>query len=129
MKLNQFSNLAQPRIAVFKELHDKYNGVIVDGPQWITDPLDSAKELLRTVIQDDRGLYWAFMARTQMPDAIYDAVVAAGVDEIEVGGQPRNRVGRNTWQHQGLRRHVHPTGADQGHVLNDRHQEIVAWPR
>ena len=86
MKLNQFSNLAQPRIAVFKELHDKYNGVIVDGPQWITDPLDSAKELLRTVIQDDRGLYWAFMARTQMPDAIYDAVVAAGVDEIEVGG-------------------------------------------
>ncbi len=41
--------------------------------------------MLKIVGQDDRNVYWQLNARSQMPDAIFDAIIDAG--EIVVGGR------------------------------------------
>ena len=87
MKLNRFNNLSRPRIATFENPGDCHSGTIVEDPNWIPDPLDTSRECLKVLVQDDFGVYWQFHARTQMPDAIHDAVVAAGQDELAVGGR------------------------------------------
>jgi hypothetical protein len=87
MKRNQFSNLDRPRFATFNEIGDHIEGVIVNEPQWIEDPLNSERQMLKIVLQSDSGVYWQLNARTQMPTAIDDALEAAEVDEIVAGGR------------------------------------------
>lgn len=87
MKLESFSNANRPRIATFGELGDRYTLTIVEDPEWVTDPLNSDRQVLRVVGQDDHGIYWQINARTQMPDAIFDAAIAADVEEIVTGGR------------------------------------------
>lgn len=81
------SSLDRPRFCKFDQLGDKYSGTIVLDPQWVADPLDPSREVWKIVFHDDRGVYLQLNARTQMPNAIEDAVFAAGTDEIEVGGE------------------------------------------
>jgi hypothetical protein len=87
MKRNQFSNLDRPRFVTFAEIGDRVEGTIVDEPQWVTDPLNSSRQMLKVILQDDAGVYWQLNARTQMPTAIDDALADAGVDEIIAGGR------------------------------------------
>lgn len=80
-------SLERPRFCKFDALGDRYSGTIVVDPQWVSDPLDASREVWKIVFQDDRGVYWQLNARTQMPNAIEDAVITAGTDEIEIGGE------------------------------------------
>jgi hypothetical protein len=87
MKIDQFSNASRPRIARYNELSDRYTLTIVEEPEWIDDPLNSDRQMLKIVGQDGHGVYRQFNARSQMPDAIFDALVDAGVEEIVIGGR------------------------------------------
>ena len=87
MELAQFSNLYRPQFAKFDDLGDKYSGTVVLEPEWVTDPLDSDRQMLKIVVQDDRGVYWQINGRTLLPDAIFDALVAADAGELEVGAR------------------------------------------
>ena len=87
MKRSEFSSLDRPRFATFSDIDDYYEGVIVTEPEWTEDPLDSRRRMLQIVIQDDAGVFWQLNARTQMPTAVDDALVAADVDEIVPGGR------------------------------------------
>jgi hypothetical protein len=98
MKLNQFSNASRPRIATFNAFEDEYDIVITEEPKWTEDLKDATKEVLEVVGQDDRSIYWKIIARTQMPDAVFDAITEAGVEEILVGGRLRVRYVDNRGQ-------------------------------
>jgi hypothetical protein len=87
MRLDTFSNADRPRYVTFPELGATHTITIVEDPSWITDRLNADRELLKVIGQDTHGVYWQLNARSQMPDAIHDAIVAAGVDEILVGGE------------------------------------------
>jgi hypothetical protein len=87
MKLEQFSNADRPRIATFGEPGDRYTLTIIEEPEWVTDSLNADRQMLKVVGQDDHGVYWQLNARTQMPDAIFDAAVDANVEEIVAGGR------------------------------------------
>jgi hypothetical protein len=89
VKIDQFSNASRPRIARFNEIGDAYDLTLTKDPQWVDDPANSGEQLLRIVGQDDRNIYWQVRARSQMPDAIFDAMLDADVDEIVVGGRLR----------------------------------------
>jgi hypothetical protein len=87
MKIDQFSNAGRPRIARYNELGDRYALTISEEPEWIEDPLNAGRQMLKIVGQDDHGIYRQFNGRSQMPDAIFDALVEAGVEEIVIGGR------------------------------------------
>jgi hypothetical protein len=94
VKIEQFSNASKPRIARFAELGDNYTLAITHEPEWIDDPFRSDEDkdkpdepMLKVVGQDHRNIYWQLRAKTQMLDAIFDAILAAGVEEIVVGGR------------------------------------------
>jgi hypothetical protein len=92
VKIDQFSNASRPRIARFNELGDNYSLVITHELEWIDDPFKSDDDksdepMLKVVGQDHRNIYWQLRARTQMLDAIFDAILAAGVEEIVIGGR------------------------------------------
>ncbi len=87
MELAQFSNIGRPRFAKFDDFGDKYSGTVVLEPEWVTDPLDSDRQMLKILLQDDRGVYWQVNGRTLLPDAIFDALIAADADELQVGGR------------------------------------------
>jgi hypothetical protein len=85
----KISSSNHPRIARFAEIGDYYDLVIVEDPKWIDDPSNPGNEILEVIGQDDRDIYWRILARTQMPDAIFDAVAEAGADEILRGSRLR----------------------------------------
>jgi hypothetical protein len=88
MELAQFSNLERPRFAKFDDLGTLYAGVIVEEPEWVVDPLDPDRQMLKVVIQDDRGVYWQINCRTNLQvDSIFDALIAANADGLEVGAR------------------------------------------
>jgi hypothetical protein len=88
MELAQFSNLSRPRFAKFDDLGDKYSGTVVLEPEWTVDPLDPDRQLLAVTIQDDRGVYWQVNCRSNLLiDTIFDALIAADADGLEVGGR------------------------------------------
>ena len=92
MKIDQFSNASRPRTARFNEIGDRYSLIIVSDPEWVDDPYKSDEDktdepMLKVVGQDDRNIYWQLRARNQMVDAIFDAILTAGVEEIVIGGR------------------------------------------
>ena len=87
MDLAQFSNLERPRYARFDDLGTRYAGVIVEEPEWVVDPLDPDHQMLKIVIQDDRGVYWQVNGRSNLLiDGILDALIAADARGLEIGG-------------------------------------------
>lgn len=86
MKLSDLSTIERPAIARFNDTDDSYSGVIVKEPEWQDDQANNGKQMLVIAIKDDKGIFWQINARTQMPDAIRDAVIAADAEALEVGG-------------------------------------------
>jgi hypothetical protein len=87
MKLSDFTSIDQPAIATFEETGDSHTGTIVKEPEWQDDPRNPDRKVLVIVLRTDQGIYRQINARTQMPDAIFNAVTRAGVEELAVGGR------------------------------------------
>jgi hypothetical protein len=87
MKLNEFSSADRPKIATFAELGDGYELTLAHEPEWVADSFNPDRKMLKIIGQDDHGVFWQINGRTQMPDAIVDAALAAGVEEIVPGGR------------------------------------------
>jgi hypothetical protein len=92
MKIDQFSNDSRPRTARFNEPGDRHSLTIDREPEWVDDPYKSDEQksdepMLKVVGQDDRNIYWQLRARSGMADAIFDAILDAGVEEIVIGGR------------------------------------------
>jgi hypothetical protein len=83
----KISSSTHPRIARFNEIGDSYSVTVTEDPRWIDDQNNPGNEILEIIGKDDRDIYWRILARTQMPDAIFDAVAKAGADEILLGGR------------------------------------------
>ncbi len=87
MKLNQFSSPDRPTIAKFSDFGDSNGGIIAKEPEFQDDPLNDGQQMLVVVVAHDNGVFYQLNARTQMPDAMRDAVIAAGCEELEPGGR------------------------------------------
>jgi hypothetical protein len=87
MKLNQFSSAERPTLAKFPNFGDSYSGTIAKEPEWRNDPLNDGQQMLVVVIEHDNGVFYQINGRTQMPDAIRDAVIDADSEELEPGGR------------------------------------------
>jgi hypothetical protein len=87
MKLNAFSSVDRPTIAKFTDLGDSYTGTIATEPEWRDDPFKEHQQMLVIVIECGNGVFYQINGRTQMPDAIRDAMVDANCEELEPGGQ------------------------------------------
>ncbi len=83
----KISSSNHPRIARFNEIGDSYSVTVTEDPKWVEDQNNAGSEVLEVIGRDDRDIYWRILARTQMPDAIFDAVAAAGADEILTGAR------------------------------------------
>lgn len=83
----KLSDVARGRSVIcrFDDLDDNHAGFITKEPKWQEDPYDSAKEVL-IVMLADKGLTYELRVRSQMVDAVLDAVTAAGAESLEVGG-------------------------------------------
>ncbi len=86
MKLNQFSSIDRPTNAKFPDFGDSYSGTIAKEPEWKDDPLNDGEQVLVVVLAHENGVFYQINARTQMPDAIRDAVIAADCEELAPGG-------------------------------------------
>jgi hypothetical protein len=84
MKLSDIAK-GRPVICRFDGLDDSHSGIITKEPKWQEDPYDSAKEVL-VVMLADKGLTYELRVRSQMIDAVRDAVAAAWEESLEVGG-------------------------------------------
>jgi hypothetical protein len=84
MKLSDITK-GRPVICRFDDIDDHHGGTIVKEPQYQENPYDSAKEML-VIILENEALTLELRARSQMIDAITDAVLAAGEKSVAVGG-------------------------------------------
>jgi hypothetical protein len=84
MKLSEIAK-GRPIICRFDDLDDSHGGVITKEPAWQENPYDSATEML-VVMLEDKGLIYELRVRSQMVDAVRDAVAAAGAESLEIGG-------------------------------------------
>lgn len=87
MKLEDLSNPDRPITATFTEIGDSCSGWIASEPAWEADQFDTTKRVLVVVLRADTGVHYRLYGRTQMPDAIAEAVVEAKAEELEVGGK------------------------------------------
>lgn len=84
MKLSDIAK-GRPVICRFDDLDDHHAGTIAKEPKWQEDPYDSTKEIL-VVMLADKGLTYELRVRSQMIDAVRDAVATTGEESMEVGG-------------------------------------------
>ena len=84
MKLSDIAK-GRPIICRFDDPDDSHSGIVTKEPKWQEDPYDSAKEVL-VVMLENKGLTYELRVRSQMVDAVRDAVAAAGEESLEVGG-------------------------------------------
>ena len=87
MKISEIGNAARPKFASFNEIGDSYTLVLTEDPELVTDPLNEDRQMLKIVGTDDNGFNWQVNGRTQLPEAVAEAVYAAGANEITVGGR------------------------------------------
>ena len=87
MKLEDLSNPDRPITATFTEIGDSCSGCIASEPAWEADQFDTSKRVLVVVLRADTGVHYRLYGRTQMPDAIAEAVVDAGAEALGVGGK------------------------------------------
>jgi hypothetical protein len=84
MKLSEIAK-GRPIICRFDDIDDGHAGDITKEPVWQENPYDTATEML-VVMLEDKGLVYELRVRSQMVDAVRDAVAAAGAESLEVGG-------------------------------------------
>lgn len=87
MKISEIGNAARPKFASFNEIGDSYTIVLAEDPQLVVDPLNEDRQMLKLVGVDDDGFNWQINGRTQLPEAVAEAVYTAGASEIVVGGR------------------------------------------
>jgi len=73
----------------FDVIGDAADGIIVGQPQLIEDSFNPGEKVLHVNLDTGDECERALYARNQMARAIGEAVLAAGVDEIEEGGALR----------------------------------------
>lgn len=83
----KLSDLAKGRTVVcrFDDIDDSNSGTITEEPVWQPNPYDTDKEMLVVKLASE-GLVYELRVRSQMVDAIFDAVKAAGAKSLEPGG-------------------------------------------
>ncbi len=87
MKISELGNAARPKFATFNEIGDSYTLTLTGDPELVIDPLNEDRQMLKIVGVDDYGLNWQINGRTQLPEAVVEAVGDAGANEIVTGGR------------------------------------------
>ena len=76
MKLSDLAK-GRPIICRFDDIDDHHGGMIAKEPQWQENPYDTTTEML-VVMLSNEDLTYELRVRSQMIDAVLDAVIAAG---------------------------------------------------
>lgn len=85
MKISEFTT-ANPA-AKFEKIGDEVAGVLVEEPSLELDKFGSGAQVLVLSVLCKDGITRRLYARSQMNEAIGEAVLNAGVDEIACGGK------------------------------------------
>ena len=86
MKIDKFAS-ARTTFTTFENIGDSYTLTLTEEPALVVDPLNEDRQMVTFIGVDDSGKPWQINGRTQLPEAVAEAVNAAGVDEIVAGGR------------------------------------------